>query len=169
MSACNKGSVSAFYNTYRKVSVKTTEDETPFVQGALKCYRFIITSNDIILIFRKPENGGLDIHSLKRKKKKNQPRKRNNGVNVSWQRPAEGYSCQKKKLPLIDLSSQHGPITLFIGVSLQQMHKKALINVIALTKFLFVTASKYKSAYSGHLSAGCLPALPVSALWRLLR
>jgi len=46
------------------------------------------------------------------------------------------------------------------------MHKKALINVIALKQFLFVRASKYKSAYSERPSAGNLHALPVSASWR---
>lgn len=46
----------------------------------------------------------------------------------------------------MNLYFQDALMTLFICVSLQQMHKKALINVIALKYFLFVTASKYKSA-----------------------
>lgn len=83
-------------------------------------------------------------------------------MNVFWQRPAEGERCQKKRLPLINLYIQYE----LVYISLQQMHKKAVINVIALKYILFVTASKYKSAYSGHLSAGYLPSLLVSVLWR---
>lgn len=63
-------------------------------------------------------------------------RKKNNWVNASWQRPAEECSCQKKKLPLINLYVQCALVILFIWVSLHQMHKKSLINVIALKYFI---------------------------------
>lgn len=39
---CNIGSVCTFYNTYRKVSVKTTEAENPFFKVALKCFTFTV-------------------------------------------------------------------------------------------------------------------------------
>jgi len=49
---------------------------------------------------------------------------------MSWQRSVEGSSC--KKLPLINLSIQYTLVTLFTCISLQQMHKKALTDVMAL-------------------------------------
>lgn len=85
--------------------------------------------NGCDITFRKPESGGCT-YIVKKKKE------RNNEVNASWQRPAEECSCQKKKLSLINLYMQCALVILFIWVSLQKMHEKSLINVIALKYFI---------------------------------